>query len=86
MLAYDQAHFSALVSMEQKENAKEQGASASAAFSLRKTELGECRMEGRMKGPAAGQRTSMLLFPAVTYTGVSEFFKNKQTEVWEETQ
>lgn len=26
MLAYDQAHFSALVSMEQKDSAKEQGA------------------------------------------------------------
>lgn len=50
VLAYDQAHFSALVSMEQKENAKEQGAEYSvgvcgifwsALFSFGKTEMGE---------------------------------------------
>lgn len=49
VLAYDQAHFSALVSMEQKENAKEHGAGCSvwvsgvfwsALFSLR-TEMRE---------------------------------------------
>lgn len=47
VLAYDQAHFSALVSMEQKENAKDQGAECGvvvfgcALFSLGKPEMGE---------------------------------------------
>lgn len=50
VLAYDQAHFSALVSMEQKENAKDQGTECnvcvsgvfwSALFSLGKTEMRE---------------------------------------------
>lgn len=52
MLAYDQAHFSALVSMEQKENGKEQGAEhgvcvsgvlGSVSFSPGKTEMRENR-------------------------------------------
>lgn len=37
-----------------------------------------------LRGMYPGQHTSMLFLQAVRYTSILKFFKNRQTEVWEE--